>query len=136
MFVDASAMVAILTGEAEADRLIALLEAAQLPITSPIAVFEAVAAVARKSVLPIEEAEQVVAEFLQISGTEIVPVSALDGETAIGAFARFGKGRGHPAQLNLGDCFAYAVALNRKAPIFCVGDDFRRTDLPVAGNQK
>ena len=48
------------------------------------------------------------------------------------AFARFGKGRGHPAQLNLGDCFAYAVARNNGAPVLFTGEDFSQTDIARA----
>jgi ribonuclease VapC len=49
---------------------------------------------------------------------------------AVDAFRRFGKGR-HPAALNFGDCCTYALAEERGLPILCVGDDFRRADLPV-----
>jgi len=49
---------------------------------------------------------------------------------ALDAFRRFGKGN-HPAGLNLGDCFTYALAEEQGLPILAVGDDFRRTDLPV-----
>lgn len=50
---------------------------------------------------------------------------------AADAFARFGKGR-HPARLNYGDCMTYATARVAEAPLLCVGDDFARTDLPLA----
>lgn len=56
-------------------------------------------------------------------------VTAEDGETALEAFARYGKGQGHPAQLNMGDCFAYAVARNLRTMLLFKGDDFSRTDL-------
>ena len=58
-----------------------------------------------------------------------VPITALDVETASDAFARYGKGTGHPAQLNLGDCFAYAVALNRRTALLFKGGDFSKTDI-------
>jgi uncharacterized protein with PIN domain len=53
-------------------------------------------------------------------------------ETALSAFARYGKGRGHPAQLNLGDCFAYAVAKNHRRVLLFKGDDFDKTEIRVA----
>jgi ribonuclease VapC len=108
MFVDASAIVAILTREPEADTLADALQSANSPVTSPIAVFEAVLGICRKRLLSVEQAEEHVREFLEVASIEVIPVTAKEAETALVAFARYGKGRGHPAQLNLGDCFAYA----------------------------
>lgn len=51
-------------------------------------------------------------------------------EHAIRAWRRFGRGR-HPAALNYGDCFSYALAATRGVPLLCVGNDFRQTDLEV-----
>ena len=51
---------------------------------------------------------------------------------ALAAFARFGKGQGHPAQLNMGDCFAYACARTRNIPLLFIGNDFSQTDIPAA----
>lgn len=51
---------------------------------------------------------------------------------AVDAFNRYGKGRGHPAQLNFGDCLSYAVAKSRNLPLLFKGDDFARTDLVPA----
>ena len=48
------------------------------------------------------------------------------------AFDQFGKGRGHPAQLNFGDCMAYAVAKHENVPLLYKGDDFKQTDIPAA----
>jgi ribonuclease VapC len=56
----------------------------------------------------------------------------METELALSAFARFGKGQGHPAQLNLGDCFAYACARHHGAAMLCKGGDFVRTDLRLA----
>ena len=102
MFVDASAIVAILTREPEADALADLLEAALSPITSPIAIFEATLGICRKRQASVEEAAEEVREFLGLAGVRAVPITDQDAETALAAFSRFGKGRGHPAQLNLG----------------------------------
>ncbi len=75
------------------------------------------------------EASGDVGEFLDVTGTSLVAVAAADGDTALAAFARYGKGRGHPAQLNLGDCFAYAMAKNHGLPLLFKGDDFDQTDI-------
>lgn len=49
------------------------------------------------------------------------------------AFDRYGKGRGHPARLNMGDCFAYAMARQRGVPLLFKGDDFGQTDIAAVG---
>jgi len=54
------------------------------------------------------------------------------GETALIAFTRYGKARNHPAQLNLGDCFAYAVARNNRMLLLSKGEDFGHTDIRSA----
>ena len=61
-----------------------------------------------------------------------MPITDAEAETALVAFSRYGKGRGHPAQLNLGDCFAYAVAKNHRTALLFKGADFDKTDIPVA----
>jgi ribonuclease VapC len=132
MFVDASAIVAILTREPEADALADLLNGARAPITSPIAVFEATVGICRKRHASVEEAQEDVREFLELAGIELSPITMKEAETALAAFSRYGKGRGHPAQLNLGDCFAYAVAKNYRTSLLFKGDDFSKTDIPSA----
>lgn len=132
MFVDASAIIAILTDEPEADDLIDRLERDRDPVTSPIAVFETVAGLCRKRHASVEEAETDVADFLKTAGIELVPITAEDASLALAAFGRYGKGRGHPAQLNMGDCFAYAVARRRSTTVLFKGDDFAKTDFAAA----
>jgi ribonuclease VapC len=132
MFVDASAIVAILTREPEADSLANLLEAARSPITSPIAVFEAALGICRKRHASVEEAEEDVREFLNLTRVQLLPITANEADTALAAFSRYGKGRGHPAQLNLGDCFAYAMAKNYRTSLLFKGEDFSKTDIQSA----
>ena len=62
---------------------------------------------------------------------EIIPVSARQASLARKAFQRFGRGR-HPARLNFGDCFAYALAKDHSAPLLFKGKDFSQTDIAVA----
>ena len=132
MFVDASAIVAILTREAEADALADVLEGARSPITSPIAIFEAALGICRKRHASVGEAEADVREFLELAGIRAVPITEREAATALAAFSRYGTGRGHPAQLNLGDCFAYAIAKNHRAALLFKGEDFDKTDIAVA----
>jgi len=135
MFVDASAIVAILTREPEADSLANILEKARSPFTSPIAILEAALGICRKRHASVEEAEQDVDEFLKMAVVRTVSITDNDAHTALVAFSRYGKGRGHPAQLNLGDCFAYAVAKNAGTTLLFKGDDFGKTDIrPATGS--
>ena len=132
MFVDASAIVAILTREVDADELADALEAARSPITSAIAVFEATLGVCRKRHASVAEVQEDVSEFLGTAGVRTVAITSKEAEAALDAFSRYGKGRGHPAQLNLGDCFAYAVAQTYQAPLLFKGEDFTKTDIRPA----
>lgn len=69
--------------------------------------------------------------FLDENATISIPFDARHWAMAAEAFARFGKGR-HPARLNYGDCMTYATAKVAAAPLLCIGEDFVRTDLPLA----
>ena len=133
MFVDASAIVAILTREPDADALTARLDGARAPITSAIAIFEAALGICRKRHASVAEAHEDVREFLAIAGVQTVSITGKDAETALEAFAHYGKGQRHPAQLNMGDCFAYAVAKSYRAPLLFKGDDFTQTDISPPG---
>ncbi|HSU04336.1 MAG TPA: type II toxin-antitoxin system VapC family toxin [Acetobacteraceae bacterium] len=97
MFVDASAMVAILTRETQADAFADVLEQAHAPITSAIAVFETGLGLCRKRHASVDEAESDVGDFLTTTAIEVVPITAAEAASALVAFARYGKGRGHPA---------------------------------------
>lgn len=128
MFVDASAMVAMLTEEIDGDALADCLASASERRTSAIAVFQAVAALARKRSYSIDEARAIVARFLDVCEIRLIPIGDAESEAALMAFERFGKGR-HPASLNLGDCFAYGCAKALDAPLLFKGDAFPHTDI-------
>lgn len=129
MFVDASAIVAILAREPGFEVLLGRLERAPSPITSAVAIFESTSAISRLGTIPVEQAEDNVRAFLAACEIAIVPVEDGDAGNAITAHARFGRGGGHPAKLNLGDCFAYACAQSHKVGILFAGSDFSKTDL-------
>lgn len=131
MFVDASAIVAIVIGESEAPALAARLGQARAATTSPVAVYEAVMGIARAGRLDVSDAEALVSGFLAESRVEVVPITGAIGRLALDAVKRFGKGR-HPAQLTMGDCFAYACARESAQPLLFKGDDFPLTDIEVA----
>ncbi|MPZ31672.1 MAG: PIN domain-containing protein [Rhodospirillales bacterium] len=132
MFIDASAIVAMLNGEAEAAQLADALERSDVRVTSPIAIFEATLGICRVRHATVEQAAADVAEFLKVADIQCAPITEQESQTAFIAFDRYGKGRGHPAQLNLGDCFAYAVARNRNLPLLFKGEDFTKTDVEPA----
>src|SRR5262249_18403784 len=98
----------------------------------PITIFEAALGICRKRHASVEEAEEDVRQFLDMAGVRAVPITTREAETALFAFSRYGKGRGHPAQLNLGDCFAYAVGMTHRTALLFKGGDFEKTDIPVA----
>lgn len=132
IFVDASAIVAILTSEPEAGAFRAIVLRSSSVITSPIAVFEAALAISRKLQIQSDRARAEIEEFIAAGGLQVVAISPQDGDVALQAHARYGKGRGHPARLNMGDCFAYAVAKSHGAAILFQGDDFGHTDIRSA----
>jgi ribonuclease VapC len=128
MFVDASAIVAILAGEEEAPDLSARFVRAVTIETSALAVYEAVLGLARSQTLSIADAELAVTNFLSDARAEIIPISPEIGRGALHAFERFGRGR-HSARLNMGDCFAYACARALDVPLLFKGGDFSQTDI-------
>lgn len=130
MFVDASAIIAILTAAPEAATLADALEKSRSPITSPIAVFEAVQGICRVRHSSAAEAGADIHEFMDIAGIRTVSISAKETEIALDAMSRYGVGTKHPAQLNLADCFAYAMAKNFRAPLLFLGGGFAQTDVP------
>jgi len=131
-FVDASAIVAIMTGEDDAAALMEALDRARRPFTTSVGVFEATLGVMRKRRRPLEDVREQVMLFLARSGVGVEPIAPAEAELALSAFARFGKGQGHPAQLNMGDCFAYAAARRHGAAVLCKGADFAQTDIRLA----
>jgi len=130
MFVDASAIIAIIIGEPERLAFEARLEQADRIYTSPLAIYEAVMGVARIRRLSIGDAQSALDRFVSDVSAELVPITPEIGRAAINAFDRFGRGR-HPARLNMGDCFAYACARTLGVPLLFKGDDFAQTDISL-----
>jgi ribonuclease VapC len=127
--VDASAIVAMLTREPAADTLVSALAAAGRAETTPVAFYGAVLGVSRKRQWSIAEAETHVGDFLRAAGVAVQPIQPEAAHVALEAFARYGKGGGHPARLNLGDCFMYAQAKVGGASLLYKGEGFSKTDI-------
>lgn len=128
MFVDASALVAVMALEPGWEPFLAAIGSGPSRVTSPIAVFEAAQAIARKNLIGLDRASGDVRAFLDESGVEVIEMTEDDGYAACEAHRRFGKGR-QPAALNMGDCFAYACAIRLGVPLLYKGNDFSQTDI-------
>jgi ribonuclease VapC len=130
MFLDASAVLAILLQEDDHDVLVEKIERARTPLTmSPIAVVECVANLASKAGMSVEAAQGFVAEFMERLNVREISITPEAGLGALQAFAHYGKGQNSPARLNMGDCFAYACAKSESIPLLYKGNDFIHTDL-------
>ena len=137
MFIDASALVAVLAGETSAAKIDMVLNRPnERMFCSAISEYEAITALARKKSDDATQyrhnlvvAREIVLEFFGKFSVHFEPISEHHSYLAQNAFGDFGRGSGHPAQLNMGDCFAYAMAKSLKVPLLFVGNDFIHTDI-------
>jgi ribonuclease VapC len=129
VFVDASAIVAVLTEESDGETLAAELDRAAGSITSVIAVWESAASISRKTGRRAEQELTDILAYLDLAEIEILPVDLTVAAEAITAFDRYGRRSGHRADLNMGDCFAYAFAKTRDVVLLYKGKDFAFTDV-------
>jgi ribonuclease VapC len=130
VIVDTSALVAIVNQEREAPPFEAALEASPVNRISAATYLE-VAIVIDRSRDPVVSRR--LDELLAEGGFVIEPVTESQARIAREAYRDFGKGSGHRAGLNYGDCFAYALARELGEPLLFKGDGFRQTDIPYAG---
>ena len=126
MILDTSAIIAILRNEPEATDFAEAIEKANRRRVSAVNYVEA-AAVIDGSRDPI--ASRRFDDLIQEAEIAIEPVTEAQARIARHAYRDFGKGSGHPAKLNFGDCFAYALAKAKGEPLLFKGDDFTRTDI-------
>ena len=128
MIVDTSAIMAILQKEPEAPAFgAALTEGARIAISAATLAELCVVAESRTGAAVWAEVEALMAD----AAIEVAPFTAEQAALAREGWRRFGKGR-HPAGLNLGDCFAYALAQERGEPLLFKGEDFVLTDVQRA----
>lgn len=132
LFVDASALIAIITGEAEADALADVLETDPDRVCSALSLWETVAGLVRSYAFSVEAARERVRLTCEEADIRLVPITGREFELAVDAYERFGKAR-HPASLNMGDCHAYACAKAHHAVLLFKGEDFVLTDIVRAG---
>lgn len=128
MVIDTSAVVAILFAEPDQQRYVEAIEAASIRLISAVTRVELTCVIeGRKR----EAGRAHLERFLALIGAEIANVSSEQALLAIEAFRRYGKGR-HRANLNIGDCFSYALATSTGLPLLFKGEDFIHTDLHPA----
>lgn len=132
MFIDTSAIVAILLGEPEAARLADAIAGAPRRFTSPLVRLETCVVLSTRLDIAPAVANRLFDEFLGETRTVVSPVSDEIGSLAVAAFEAHGKGRGGGAKLNLADCMSYACAKFLRTPILFVGRDFAKTDIDAA----
>ena len=129
MILDTSAIVATIANEPDRIRFQdRMLGAASLSISSVTALETRIVLQSRQGA----EAVRAFDEMLESAGIIVVPFDAQMADAAFHAFRRYGKGQGRPAQLNILDCVAYALAKVRNEPLLFKGGDFEKTDIELA----
>ena len=126
MVIDTSAVLAWLKHEPERERIVATLEAHKVCRISAVSLLEVHIVVRAREHQSMQGKLQ---RFLEEIGAVVMPFDEQQARLAAGAFQRYGKGQGHPAQLNLGDCAVYALAKSLDEPLLFVGNDFAQTDI-------
>lgn len=129
MIIDSSAVVAVVRDEPDAAVLTeAMLRAGRVRMSAATYLETSIVIDSRRD--PV--AARVVDTILSRFGVEVEAFTAEQAEIARAAYRDFGRGSGHPAQLNFGDCFAYALAKSTGERLLYKGDDFGHTDIRSA----
>ncbi len=130
MIVDTSAIVALVLDEDDSPSIAAVLASADDVRMSAASWLEAAVVLdGRRNPATSRQFDDLVAAI----GLTVEPVTAAQAAEARQAYRHFGRGSGHPARLNFGDCFAYALARTTGQPLLFKGDDFGHTDVAPAG---
>ena len=138
--VDASVIVAILNEEPGFEELEKRIEDARPRLfVSPLVRFEAITAMMTIELIRsgykgdrqeiASKVRELVDAFIEIMAARTIVIDSTIGETALDAMATYGKMVAHPADLNLGDCFAYAAAKRHRVKLLYKGNDFALTDM-------
>lgn len=127
MVLDTSAVIAILQNESGSDRLISEMEkAGSLKISTASVVEAGIVMLSRYG----DAGEIEIDQFIHRLGVSVIPFTDVQAEMARTAYRKYGKGR-HPAGLNFGDCFSYALAISLNEPLLFTGVDFSKTDVLI-----
>ncbi len=131
MILDSSAVIAILKEEPAAKELAAaIVDSSKVSMSA--ATFLETSVVIDRVTGPIPSRRLDL--FVDSYGIVIEPFTSVQAQIAREAYRDFGRGSGHPANLNFGDCFAYALAKDKNEPLLFVGDDFDKTDVEVVSD--
>ena len=130
MIVDTSAIIAVLKEETDAPRFLRALTISTGPKRISAANYLEAGVVVDANRNPVLSRR--LDDLVVQTEIEVEPVTREHAEIARAAYRDFGKGSGHPAELNFGDCFAYALAKSMGEPLLFKGDDFSRTDVAIA----
>ncbi len=122
MIVDSSAITAICLGESDAEQFADVLEAIENPKMSAATYLESAIVIDSRRPGAFDA-------FMSATEIEIMPVDQELAELARSAYRIYGKGSGHTAGLNFGDCFSYALAISLNEPLLYKGDDFSHTKV-------
>jgi ribonuclease VapC len=130
--VDSSAIIAIFRQEDDAAHYAQRIAADADPIMSAASVVEISIVLRGLKKIPADKAERWLDDFIETAGIRIEPVTPEQSRAARLAHLRFGKGTGHRAGLNYGDCFVYGLAKEMNSPLLCKRKDFPLTDIGIA----
>jgi ribonuclease VapC len=128
LIVDTSALISITTGESDASLLRSKLELAKVRQIAAPTVLETYIVLDRRN---LKDSAELV-DLLLVERLEVITFDHDLATLAREAYQQYGKGTGHPAQLNFGDCFSYALSKRTGYPLLCAGNDFRQTDIRIA----
>ncbi len=132
MVIDSSALLAILFDEPEREEFISFVEADPIRLMSAATLLEAAIVWDQRQHARMRSGLNA---FLDRAAIDVVDLDQVQAQIARSAYAQFGRGN-HPAKLNMGDCFSYALAKKTRQPLLFKGDDFSRTDIDVVGPRK
>ena len=130
--VDSSALIAIFRQEHDAEDFARRIATDDDPVMSAANLLETSIILRGLKEIAPAKAERWLDDFIEAAGIRIEPVTSDQANAARAAHLQFGKGTGHSAALNYGDCFAYALAKVTQVPLLCKGNDFRLTDITIA----
>ena len=124
---DSSAILSILFAEPDSDDILVAISSNSCVISAENYLETAIVVDSTKNPIVIRKFDALIKE----AGIEILPVDLKQVEVARAAYRDYGKGGGHPARLNFGDIFAYALATTSRRKLICKGDDFVKTDIAI-----
>ena len=130
MIIDTSAVIAVLKEESDAPRFLRVLTLSAEPKRMSAANYLEAAIVVDANRNPLLSRR--LDELIVQTEIKAEPVTLEQANIARAAYRDFGRGSGHPARLNFGDCFAYALAKSKREPLLFKGDDFAHTDVAIA----